>query len=498
MQDELDIISHRKVWSLVPLPKGKKSLGTRWIFSKKRNERGEIVRYKARLVAQGYRQQPGINYEETYSPVASFSVIRLFFSILVCHLKWTHVQLDVKAAYLYAKLKDETYVKQPPGFVSRLYPNHVFKLHKALYGLHQAGRQWFFELHNVLLSLGFTQLKFCNCVYTLNSNVILMLYVDDMVILSKNENLCKKTTELIASKFDIKVLGKTNRLLGVDFVEKEFKVSLHQHAYIDKICEHFSKFNFPVSSVPVAKGSIFSKSQCPSTDNERTEMSKYPYRSLIGCLAYIANRTRPDISYAVNLLSQFQENPGVIHWNAALKLLGYLKYTRDFELNLANIQNLNISCYCDADYASNRDDRVSIGGLILYVSGAPILWRTTKQKCVSLSSMEAEFISVTEASKEVIWVSRILNECHDKIIFSRDDTTDIIFCDNISAINFCKSPIENARTKHIHVRYHFVRSLIYEEKFQIKYISTKKNPADYFTKPQTKERFKQFYDLNFK
>ncbi|GBN21386.1 Retrovirus-related Pol polyprotein from transposon TNT 1-94 [Araneus ventricosus] len=193
---------------------------------------------------------------------------------------------------------------------------------------------------------------------------------------------------------------------------------MHQNDYINKICELYKEFNFPVSSLPIAKGTVLSKLQCPSTSVEITEMKNYPYRSLLGSLSYIASRTRPDISYAVNILSQFQENPGIIHWNILLKLLGYLSTTRGLQLNLSRVSDLNVECYSDADFAANRDDRVSIGGFIILLDEVPISWRTSKQKCISLSTMEAEYVSLTDASKELLWIQRILEECK-KILISK-------------------------------------------------------------------------------
>ncbi|GFY29748.1 retrovirus-related Pol polyprotein from transposon TNT 1-94 [Trichonephila clavipes] len=227
-------------------------------------------------------------------------------------------------------------------------------------------------------------------------------------------------------KFDLKVLGKIKKLLGIEFSDINEQHFIHQKQYIGKICKVFSKYNFPQASLPIAKGAALSKLDSPSNAIEVEEMSKFPYRKLLGCLSFIANRTRLYISYAVNILSQFQESPGIKHWNILLKLLGYLSDTRDLKLNLSHVERLKLNYFSDSDFAANRDNRVSIGGLILMIHNVSVSWRTFKHKCVSLSTMEAEYISLTEAAKEIIWIQTVINECStdlmaDKVMFLRSN-----------------------------------------------------------------------------
>ena len=235
-----------------------------------------------------------------------------------------------------------------------------------------------------------------------------------------------------------------------------------------------------------------SKADCPNNVNEIKEMSCLPYRNIIGCLSYIAGRTRPDISFAVNILSQFQENPGFVHWNCLLKLLGYVQSTKNYKLDLSKIENLDLKCFSDSDFASNRDDRISMGGIIMFIGNVPIFWKTFKHKCVSLSTMEAEYITLTEASKELIWIIHILEECKNYNLISISLNVNRLLCDNQAAIDFSKSPIENSRTKHIDIRYHFLRNLLNENLFELKYVRSKNNLADIFTKPLTKDGLYKF------
>lgn len=494
MSEEINVIQKREVWDLVPAPQNAKIIGSRWVYNVKKNENGEVSRYKARLVAQGNSQVKGESYDEVFSPVVNFSLIRMFFSIFVCMLKWSHCQLDIKCAYLYAKLNETVFMRQPPGFVDSDKPNYVCKLKRALYGLHQSGREWFNEIDHVLSELGFVKFNWCNCAYIFQTNVLLLLYVDDIVIFGKTQPDVDLIISMIESRFDIKVLGKIKKLLGIEFCEVNGKYFLHQRQYITKILEFYSEFKIPFSSLPIAKGVVLTKLDCPSNSTELEEMSNLPYRSILGCLAFIANRTRPDICYAVNVLSQFQENPGIRHWNILLKLLGYLKETNNYMLDLSKIKNLNLTCYTDSDFAANRDDRVSMSGMLIFTDEVPISWRTTKQKCVSLSTMEAEYVSMAEAAKELLWIGNVLKECE---IFGLNISETKIFCDNQAAINFSNSPVENHRTKHIDVRFHFLRNLIFDKVFEIQYVNTKLNKADCFTKPLSKEAVHTFCNQIF-
>lgn len=314
MESEIKTMHSRDVWKLVEPPPNIKPVGCRWVYTVKRDENGKIVKFKARLVAQGYTQIRGESYEETFSPVINFSLIRFFFSVLVSLNGWFHTLCDVTGAYLYASLDKEIYMEQPPGFVKGD-KNKICKLNRAIYGLHQSGREWFYEMHNVLVKIGFVKFSSCNCAYMYKSDAVLVLYVDDFVIFSKSKEVSRNVISKLSAHFDIKVLGNTRKLLGVEFEECRGNILIHQESYIDEICDRYREFKFPISSLPITKGCIYSKLDCPKTMDELNEMSQLPYRNILGCLSFIAGRTRPDISYAVNIYSQFQSNPGVKHWN---------------------------------------------------------------------------------------------------------------------------------------------------------------------------------------
>jgi len=494
MQEEINIMKERKVWELVRKPGDSKVLGCRWVYTVKRDDLGNIVRFKARLVAQGYKQIKGETYDETYSPVVNFSVIRFFFSLLVCYLGWSHRQFDVKCAYLYAPLDEYILMSQPQGFSENL--NLVCKLKKAIYGLHQSGRVWFFEIDRILSEIGFVKFNHCNCVYIFQNSVIMLLYVDDFVLFCKDVKGIDHVVNLLKNHFDLKALGKTRKLLGVEFEEKEGTLLIHQSSYIKEVYERFNNFNIPIRSLPITKNCIYSKSQSPQTTVEINEMKSIPYRNLLGCLSFLASRTRPDICYVVNILSQFQSDPGLVHWHGLLNLLGYVWHTKDEKLKLV-CDLPQIISFSDADFAANRDDRISIGGQLVCLGESPISWKTFKEKCICLSTMESEFVAMTETSRELIWFENILQECFSKNLIKSSKLQPILYVDNQAAINFVKSPVENSRSKHIDIKLLFIRDLVFKEAFQVLYIRSKENLADVFTKPMTKIDLNAFKEKLF-
>lgn len=487
----------RGVWHLIELPKDANPVGCRWVFTVKKDETGKIARFKARLVAQGFKQIQGESYDDTFSPVVNFSVIRFFFSLLVSLHRWLHIQCDIKCAYLYAPLNEKVFMSQPPGFVEPGKENLFCKLNKAIYGLHQSGRMWFYEINRVLLEIGFVKIEWCNCGYVFGSELVLLLYVDDIVVFGKCKKVIDKALDLLSKHFDLKVLGKTRKLLGVEFEEDGEGLRIHQQPYIEEVCNRFESFKFPISSLPISKGSIYSKSDCPKTNEERNEMSRLPYRSVLGCLSFISNRTRPDISYAINIFSQFQSDPGMSHWHGLLRLLGYVKHTKNLTLKLSCDKNQLIT-FSDADFASNRDDRTSLGGQVVFLGNSPISWRTFKERSVSLSTMEAEFIAMTEATKELIWFDRIFDECFEKGVVIGKKVKSVLYVDNRATIDFVRSPIENHRSRHIDVKLFFVRDLVNKNIFDLCFIRSKENVADIFTKPATKFELTKFIQSIFK
>ncbi|UYV78561.1 hypothetical protein LAZ67_16002003 [Cordylochernes scorpioides] len=467
-------------------PQGVKILGNKWVYSIKRDDKNNIKRYKARLVAQGYRQKYGIDYTDIFSPVVNFSIIRFLFIILVSLLKWKHVQLDVKSAYLYGNLKEKIYMQQPDGFKIKGSEEKVCLLEKTIYGLHQSGREWNKELDSILNSIGFETIKWCNCVYKMNNSVILIVYVDDILLFGIETSVIGKTIQIIKEKLDIEELGKVKYLLGVTFETTDKGIYLHQETYINKLITSFTDLPKTLVNLPFKTGCWLPPKIKEDEIIETELMRKYPYRSII-------DRSRPDISFSVNTMAQFCNGYTYHNWKIVVDLMNYVFRTKHYKINLSNVNRGILNAYSDANWGSHLTNRHSTSGYILYLDDTPFTWKSRKQKCIALSSMESEFIALTESVKETIWYFNILKE----IDVLPNVGKPIQFCDNQSAIYFCKNSVENIKTKHIDIRLQFIRKLVEEEEFTLKFVNSNLNLADFLTKPLSKEKLSRFIEKLF-
>ncbi|GBN60444.1 Retrovirus-related Pol polyprotein from transposon TNT 1-94 [Araneus ventricosus] len=272
-------------------------------------------------------------------------------------LGWNRVQLDAKSAYLYGKLNEKVYLKQPPGFIVKVAESKVYLLHKALYGLHQSGRSWNCELYNILKDLKFDKLLWSNCLYK-NKDVILVIYVDD-ILFGKALNDINKTIALIKSKLDLTELGPAKYLLGVNF-EMNKDLFMHQKTYIEKLIIKFKELPKSNVNLPIKLGSKLPEKIKEKDIVENELMSKFPYRSLIGCLSFLADRTRPDISFSVNLMSQFSNGYTFEQWKIVVYIMNYVFKTKDYKINLSNVKNSNLTCYTDANWGCNLTDILQV------------------------------------------------------------------------------------------------------------------------------------------
>jgi hypothetical protein len=399
--------------------------------------------------------------------------------VLILILGWCSRHIDVDCAYLYGKLEEDIYMRQPPGFFVTENPDCVLKLNKAIYGLKQAGRNWNLELDKTLIDLGFVRSKFSNCLYMFRNVAFILVYVDDMAIFGKTEAIINQIKNSISSKFDIKDLGEVKNFLGVQFeYNSNGKIFMHQSKYIKQILTEFDFLECRNVSVPIDPGTVLCKNQDVNYDCLRFVNDEVPYRRIIGILNFIADRTRPDLMFAVRKLSQYCEKPGMLHWVTIKHILRYLSGSRDKGI-LLSPKGANVVGYSDADWAGDTDDRRSFSGHVVYFGDAPISWRSGKQNCVALSSAESEYISLNEAVRETIWLSDIINELN---VFDHDICTPMVYCDNRSAVSLAINRIEKRSSKHIDIKYHYIRDKCEERKVTLHYISSGDNVADIFTK----------------
>ena len=336
MDEEMQSLVKNHTWKLARLPKGKKAIGCKWVYAQKEGFPSKNdVRYKARLVAKGYAQKEGIDYNEVFSPVVKHSSIRILLA-LVAQFNMELVQMDVKITFLHGDLAEEIYITQPDGFKVVGKENWVCKLSKSLYGLKQSPRQWYKRFDQFMISQNYSRSSFDHCVYFRKlqdgSFIYLLLYVDDMLIASRNQGeICRLKAQL-SKKFEMKDLGEAKKILGMEIARDRQRgtLCLTQKQYLKKVLQRFgmSEKTKPVST-PLAPHFKISASQCPKTEEEREYMSKVPYSNAVGSLIYAMVCTRPDISHAVGIVSRYMHNLGKEHWQAVKWILRYIQKTLD-------------------------------------------------------------------------------------------------------------------------------------------------------------------------
>ena len=498
MDEEMQSLVKNHTWKLARLPMGKKAIGCKWVYAQKEGFPSKNdVRYKARLVAKGYAQKEGIDYNEVFSPVVKHSSIRILLA-LVAQFDMELVQMDVKTAFLHGDLEEEIYITQPDGFKVARKENWVCKLNKSLYGLKQSPRQWYKRFDQFMIGQNYTRSNFDHCVYFRKlqdgSFIYLILYIDDMLITSRNqEEICRLKAQL-SKEFEMKDLGEAKKILDMEIARDRQRgtLCLTQKQYSKKVLQCFgmSEKTKPVST-PLAPHFKLSALQCLKTEEEREYMSKVSYSNVVGSLMYVMVCTRPDISHAVGIVSRNMHNPGKEHWQAVKWILRYIKKTLDVGLIFEkdDMVSQHVVRYCDSDYAGDLDKRRSTTGYVFTLTKAPVSWKSTLQSTVALSTTKAEYMAITEAVKEAIWLQGLL----DDLGVGQKQVT--VFCDSQSAIHLAKNQVYHARTKYIDVRYHFVREIIEEGGVLVKKIKTDDNPTDMLTKVVTTIKFNHCLDL---
>ena len=480
--DEYGLLMARGTWILDDLPPGRKPVGCRWVFKIKRNPAGQIERYKARLVAQGFTQRYGEDYFETYSPVAGIATIRLLMAWAVQQNMFID-QYDLEGAYLHGDIDTAIFMKQPEGYVEPGQKSKVCRIVRSLYGLRQSGRCWNSKFNEVMLKHGMIRSFTDSCVYIIRINEhtgVIPIYVDDSPAIASSQQMRKLLRCILMSEFKVRYLGPVNTLLGIQFTRfPDGSLGLNQTDYIKKLLTKYEMSDCNPAPTPLDPGTKLQKNM-GSSQEEKREMEEVPYRQLIGALSYVARATRFDISFAVNVLAQFSSDPEPMHWVAAKRILRYLKGTLEMNL-IYRKTSVEPHIYADASLGTDRDDRRSYSGIASLFGTSLINWHASKQKSVSYSTMEAEYRAIGLATKEALWMRNLLTEIG---YFSSSQSPLKIYSDSQAAIAHAVSRIENSRSKYIDIACHFVREHIERHETQLIYVGTKNNLADVFTKPQ--------------
>lgn len=477
IEEEYTSLINNKTWTLTDLPEGRTAVGCRWVFKSKVRPDGTIEKRKARLVAKGYTQVMGLDYVDTFAPVVRQESLRLIYALSV-ELDLQLRQLDVSTAFLNGTLDEEIYMEQPEMFVQEATKQKVCKLHKAIYGLKQSGRQWFKCIDAVFKEFGLNQSKYDQCIYYVNNENALMivgLYVDDILIACNNKRFTEKFVKSLHSKFEIRNIGIPKHCVGLEVNVKPGEVSISQSGYIKRLARKYGLEKCKPVKIPMPANTKLEKE--PSIAGENEKVNDKLYQELIGYLLYISLHSRPDISCAVNMLSQFSKYPCKQHYNAALQVLKYLNTTNNAVISYKKC-GTPLTGFCDANWAQDVNDRKSQSGFCFLLANGVISWQSKKQQVVATSSAEAEYVALSEAAKEASYLSYILNELG--LSYSKPIT---INTDSQSAQQMAKFGSHHSRTKHIHYKYHFIKDTIENGIVELRYLPTTEMIADVFTKP---------------
>ncbi|KAH9135158.1 hypothetical protein AeRB84_019310 [Aphanomyces euteiches] len=468
---EYQAMLHNSVWELVPLPADRKALKCKWVWKAKYNADGSLERFKARLCLKGYLQIAGVDFTDTYAPVLRLDSLRLLCA-LVATLDLETAQLDVKTAFLNGDLDEDIYMEQPERYHVEGKTHLVCKLNKSIYGLKQAPRQWNKKLNDHLASIGFKRCNKEQSIYVMVNNearsiTYLAVYVDDIVIGTR----CKKALDAVRGDltrtFEMSDKGELNYLLGMR-IERDRSAQLLVKYHMQG-CDS--------EPTPQVQG-------LPADVRPNDNANNLPYRSLTGALQYLVTATRPDIAYAVRFLSSHNHDYNTSHWRMAKRVLKYLQGTKHLGIKYDEGASARPKAFSDAVFANDKQDSKSITGSVIIMGGGAITYMSKKQSLVGQSTTEVEYIAAAETAKNLIWLHELLHEMKVKI-----DLPIEMFVDNQSAIQVARAAATHSRTKHIRLRFHFLKELVAENVVCLQYTSTKDQIADIFTKVQTREMF---------
>lgn len=480
MKQEMDAVERNRTWELADLPAGHHVITLKWVFKLKRDEAGAIVKHKARLVARGFMQQEGIDFDDAFAPVARMESVRLLLA-LAAQEGWHVHHMDVKSAFLNGDLKEEVYVRQPPGFVIPGKEGKVLRLRKALYGLRQAPRAWNAKLDSTLMQIGFQQSAHEAAVYRRGKggNTLLVgVYVDDLVITGSKEAEVEAFKAEMKTAFQMSDLGLLSFYLGIEVHQDSSGISLRQTAYAKRIVELGGLADCNPAHTPMEERLKLSR------DSTAEEVDATQYRRIVGSLRYLVH-TRPDLAFAVGYVSRFMQRPTTEHQQAVKRILRYVAGTSDYGLHYPRCPGAaHFIGYSDSDHAGDIDTSKSTSGILFFLGKCLVSWQSVKQQVVALSSCEAEYIAASTASTQALWLVRLLGD-----LLGRDTEAVALRVDSKSALALAKNPVFHERSKHIRVKYHFIRGCLDEGSIKASYINTTDQLADLLTKPLGRVKF---------
>ncbi|GJX90360.1 retrovirus-related pol polyprotein from transposon TNT 1-94 [Tanacetum coccineum] len=478
MQEELNQFKTNDVWELVPNPMDMTIIGTKWVYRNKLDENGVITRNKARLVAQGYNQQEGIDYDETYAPVARLESIRILLAY-ACALDFKLYQMNVNSAFHNGFINEEVYVAQPPGFIDFTKPNYVYKLKKALYALKQAPKAWYDRLKAFLIKHNYSMGMVDNTLFTKKKDfnlIIVQIYVDDIIFGSTCQEMCDDFAKIMHDEFEMSMMGELNFFLGLQIKQLDDGIFFNQSKYIKEMLKKFGLEDSKPIKTPMSTETKLTR------DEEGESVDNTKYRGMIGSLLYLT-ASRPDIMFSVCLCARFQEDPKTSHLEAVKRIFRYIKGTTHLGLWYPKGSGIETIVYADSDHAGDYVDRKSTSGVCTFMGCCLTSWFSKKQTALAISTTEAEYVSAGKACQQALWMKQALIDYGVRL----DDIP--IMCDNKGAIDLSKNPVQHSRTKHIEIRHHFLRDNVQKGNISIEKVTSEDNIADILTKPLKREPF---------
>ncbi|GJX17936.1 putative ribonuclease H-like domain-containing protein [Tanacetum coccineum] len=434
-----------KVWTLVNLPNDKRAIRTKWVFRNKKDERGIVIRNKARLVVQGYTQEEGIDYDEVFSPIARIEAIRLFLAY-ASFMEFIVYQMDVKSAFLYGTIKKEVYVCQPPGFEDPQFPDKVYKVEKALYCLHQAPRAWYETLSTYLIENGFRRCTIDKTLFIMKDKgdiLLVHVYVDDIIFGSTKKSLCDEFEGLMHKIFQMRSIRDLTFFLGLQVQQMEDGIFISQDKYVAIIL----KFDFATMKSAITP---MEPNKALVKDEETNSMDAHLYRSMIGSLMYLT-ASRLDITFAVCAYARFQVTPKTSHLHAVKRIFRYLKGQPKLGLWYPRDSPFDLEAFSDSDYVGASLDKKSTIGGCQFLGKRLISWQCKKQTIVANSTIEAEYVAAANCCRQVLWIQNQMLDYGFNFMNTK------IYIDNESTICIVKNPVFHSKTKHIEIRHHFIR-----------------------------------------
>jgi len=471
MQSEIDALESKNTWTLTHLPPGKTPIGCKYVYKIKHRADGSIERHKPRLVAKCFTQCEGLDYFETFSPVAKMTTVRCLLALAAIH-NWRLHQLDVNNAFLHGDLDEEVFMQLLLGFASKG-ETRVCKLNKSLYGLKQASRQWFSKFSTTLIQHGFIQSKADYSLFTKtvdSSFIALLVYVDDIILASNDSKIIDDFVVFLNTRFKLKDLGPLKFFLGLEVARSSKGIALCQRKFALDILNDAGHLVAKPAKFPMEPNVKFNATEGALLEDPTV------YRRLIGRLLYLTT-TRSDLTYSVHTLSQFMQSPRQPHMAAALRVFRYIKSAPGQGLFFPSSSACHLKAFCDSDWAACLDTRRSVTGFCVFLGSSLISWKSKKQYTVSRSSAEAEYRSMAAVSCEITWLYSLLKDLQ-----VTHSSAALLFCDSKAAIHIAANPVYHERTKHIEIDCHIVREKIQMGLIRTLHVSSANQLADIFTK----------------